>query len=270
MKHLLLNALTYFITALVAFPVFWIVLMSFKTEVAAYAIPPEIIFHPVWINYVYAFVTSGYVHYLFNSFRIVVPSVIAAEILGIPLAFFLAQTLKRSGRNGLYGWLLSTKFMPAVGVIIPLYLIYDRLHLLDTALGLGIIYVALALPIVVLIVTSFMEDIPQAILDAALVDGAKAEQLLVRVVVPLVTPGIATSMVLATIFNWNEFFFAVNLTDVHAATVPVFIAGALTSEGLFWSHMAAAATLGFLPIVLLGWIGQRYIVRGLTFGALKE
>lgn len=262
------TGITYLVAIVMFFPILWIALMGFKTEVQAYHLPPLWIFRPTFSNWLAAF-QSGYVRYLWNSIRIAGTSVIVALALGLPVAYHLARVRIHGQGQGLWTWFLSTKFMPAVGIIVPVFLVYDRLHLLDTALGLGMIYVALALPVVILIMTSFMDDIPAALFEAAAVDGANDVRILGSIVVPIMIPGIVTAGILAFIFNWNEFFFAVNLTNVNAATVPVFMAQSLTSEGLFWSHIAAVATLGMLPVVLLGWLAQKRIVRGLSFGAVK-
>ncbi len=156
-----------------------------------------------------------------------------------------------------------------VGVIVPLYVIYNRMHLLDTWVGLGFIYTAMALPLVVLIMRAYLADVPGELLDAAQVDGAGLLVGLARVIVPLAVPGIITACLLSFIFSWNEFFVALMLTTTKAATLPVFIASSQTTMGLGLGSLSAAAVLAASPVVLVGWVAQRNLASGLTLGAIK-
>jgi sorbitol/mannitol transport system permease protein len=261
-----LNLLTYVVAVVLVFPALWLALTAFKTEVAAYSIPPTIIFRPVLDNVASAL--GDYTHPFVNSLIIVGCSTLAALALGLPAAFSAA--IRPTRRVGdLLLWVVSTRFMPAVGAIVPLYLIFKNLGLLDTHLGMVIVYTAMNAPLVVLIMYSFFRDIPGEIIEASLVDGASGLRSFMAVVLPLAMPGIATSALLCSIFSWNEFFFAVNLTNTTATTLPVYMSSFMTSEGFFWSRMSAAATLAVLPIVLLGWMAQKHLVRGLTLGAVR-
>jgi sorbitol/mannitol transport system permease protein len=165
---------------------------------------------------------------------------------------------------------ISTKFMPPAGIIVPLYIIYKNINLLNTVQGLIIIYVAMNLPIAIWMLRSFFEEVPQAILDAARVDGAGVIREMTQILLPMVGPGLVATAFLSIIFAWNEFFFAVNLAATEkASTVPLFMQKFITSEGLFWAKLSAASTMAIAPVVILGWVSQRQLVRGLSMGAVK-
>jgi sorbitol/mannitol transport system permease protein len=166
-------------------------------------------------------------------------------------------------------WVLSTKMMPAVGVVIPLIIIYKDLGIFDSRIGMILLYAAINLPLVIWMMRSFFADLPHAIIEAAQLDGAGFLRIMWRIVVPLTLPGLAATALLCVIFTWNEFLLAVNLTGPHAGPLTVYISGFMTSEGLFWAKMSAASTVAIAPVVLAGWLAQRSLVRGLSFGAVK-
>jgi sorbitol/mannitol transport system permease protein len=159
--------------------------------------------------------------------------------------------------------------LPAVGALIPLIVIYKRVDLFDSRLGMILLYAAFNLPLVIWMMRSFFADLPKEILEAAIVDGAGFLRIMTRIVLPLTAPGLAATALLSVIFSWNEFLLAVNLTSANSGTLPVFISGFQTSEGLFFAKMSAASTLAVAPVILAGWLAQRSLVRGLTFGAVK-
>ena len=263
---LLLSILTYLLAFLFFFPILWMVLAAFKTEAQAFAIPPAFSFTPILGNFRTAFVSYGPA--LAHSLTVALGSTLAAFILGLPAAFALAVYPTRRSR-GILTWMLSTKFMPAVGVIVPLYLVFTKLHLLDTLPGLIIMYTTMNLPLVVWMMHSYMTEIPYAIFEAAKVDGAPLWQEFFGMAIPLSLPGVSATALLAIIFAWNESFFALNLTTSDAAPLSVFIGSFKTGEGLFWAQMSAAAVLTVFPVLIFGWIAQRQLVRGLSFGAVK-
>ena len=262
----LLTLVTYLIAVLFLFPLVWMILAAFKTEPQAFASPPVFFFQPILENFERALPTYGLA--LRNSLVAAVGSTILAFILGLPAAFALAVYPTRRAQNTLT-WMLSTKFMPAVGVIVPIFLIYRSLHLIDTLPGLILMYTTMNLPLVVWMMHSYMTEIPFAIYEAAKVDGASVAQEFFGIALPLSMPGISATALLALIFAWNEVFFALNLTNSDAAPLSVFIGSFKTSEGLFWAQMSAAATLTVLPVLIFGWVAQRQLVRGLSFGAVK-
>lgn len=262
-----LTLLTYAIALVVFFPLLWTVLTGFKTEAQAVAQPPVIFFHATLSNYSEV-LHADYSSYFWNSTIISVSATLLALLLGLPAAFSLAfYPTKNSPR--VLSWVLSTRMLPVVGALIPLIIISKRVGMFDTRLGLVLIYGAVNVPLVIWMMRSFFADMPRDILEASLVDGASFFQLMRRILLPLSLPGLASTALLCLIFTWNEFLVAVNLTAVNSSTLPVFISGFMTSEGLFWAKMSAASTLAIAPVIIAGWLAQRSLVRGLTFGAVK-
>jgi sorbitol/mannitol transport system permease protein len=257
----------YVVTILVVFPIAWMVTTGFKQEVDAYQLPPSLNFVPTLSNF-NAAMSGGFPGFLTHSIVAVGASTLLALALGILAAFALVWHPRKSNGTVLF-WLISTKFMPAVGVLIPLYLIFKDLNLLDTSLALIIVYTAVNIPLVVWIMYSYFSDIPRELLEAARVDGARDWQVLLRIILPISVPGIAVSGLLSVIFSWNELLFAVTFTFTNAATVPVFVSSYTTAEGLFWAKMSMALSLAIVVPVLLGWAAQRQLIRGLTLGAVK-
>jgi sorbitol/mannitol transport system permease protein len=262
-----LNLLTYLIAFVVFFPVLWTVLTSLKTEAQAASTPPVFLFHLTFGNYRTVF-NANYFSFFENTVILSVGSTLLAMLLGLPAAYSLAfHPSPRTPK--VLSWVLSTKMLPAVGALIPLIVIYKRVGLFDSRLGMILLYAAFNLPLVIWMMRSFFADLPKEILEAATVDGAGFVRIMTRIVLPLTAPGLAATGLLSLIFSWNEFLLAVNLTGANTGTLPVFISGFMTSEGLFWAQMSAASTLAIAPVILAGWLAQRSLVRGLTFGAVK-
>ncbi|MEP7289337.1 MAG: carbohydrate ABC transporter permease [Chloroflexota bacterium] len=263
-----LSVLTLLIAFVVFFPILWMVLTSFKTEADAYTDPPLLMFQPTLDNYRVALQESRYFDYLTNTIVITGFAALAAFILGIPAAYSLAYYPgKRS--NFTMMWVMSTRMLPPVGVIVPLYIIFKNLSLFDTYSGLILLYTTMNVPLVIWMMRSFLADLPYEVIEAARIDGATLLQEFTRVILPLATPGLVATLLLCFIFTWNEFFVAFNLTITKAAPLSVFIVSFKTAEGLFWAKMSAAATITALPVVVAGWVAQRQLVRGLTAGAVK-
>jgi sorbitol/mannitol transport system permease protein len=264
---LALNLLTYAIALLVFFPILWTVLTGFKSEAAAAEIPPVLLFHATLDNYRTVF-DANYFSFFKNTVLLATGSTLLALLVGLPAAYSLAFY---PGKNTpkVLSWVLSTKMLPAVGALIPLIVIYKQVGLFDSRIGMILLYGALNLPLVIWMMRSFFADLPREILEAAIVDGARFHEIMTRIVIPLSAPGLAATALLSLIFSWNEFLLAVNLTSANSGTLPVFISGFMTSEGLFWAKMSAASTLAVAPVILAGWLAQRSLVRGLTFGAVK-
>jgi sorbitol/mannitol transport system permease protein len=264
----LLTALTYIIALLMFFPILWTVLTGFKTEANAVALPPSLIFKPTLEHYQNALVDAGYLSYFVHSSAIAVGSTLLAFLLGVPAAYSLGLFPTRRTPSVL-SWVLSTKMLPVVGVLVPLIVIYKQLGLFDTYLGMILLYAAMNLPLVIWMMRSFFAEFPREIIEASQIDGAGFLRTLSGVVLPLVAPGLGATALLCLIMAWNEFFLVVNLTGPRAGTLPVYIASFMTSEGLFWAKMSAAATLAIAPVFIAGWTAQRSLVRGLTMGAVK-
>lgn len=263
-----LSAFAWIIGAIVFFPIFWMALTSIKTEAQAISSTPLLFFRPTFANLASMLESGDYLHFAANSIIVSTGSTVAALVLGIPAAYAMAFYPTHRTKNLLL-WMLSTKMMPSVGVLVPVYLIFRDVGLLDTRVGLVAIYTLANLPIVVWMLYSFFRDVPHEILEASRMDGATFLQQMVFLLLPLSAPGIASTGLLSIILSWNETFWSINLTSSEAAPLTAFIASFSSPEGLFWARLSAASVLAIAPILMLGWMTQRQLVRGLTFGAVK-
>ncbi len=250
------------------FPLFWMFLTAFKTEITAVATPPALVFKPTLENYAAVLQRADYTQFALNSVAVSLGSTLIALALAIPAAYSMAFFPTRRTRDLLL-WMLSTKMLPAVGVLVPVFLLWRRFGLLDTRAGLVWINSVSVLPIVVWMLYSYFREIPKEILEAGRMDGATPREEVFHLLLPLTAPGIASTALLAAILTWNEAFWSLNLTTVKAATLTAFTASFSSPEGLFWAKLSAASTLAILPILVFGWISQRQFVRGLSFGAVK-
>lgn len=263
------TGLAWLVALLIFFPIIWMVITSFKTELEAVSTPPSLFFAPTLENYRdVAFGRADYLKCAWNSIYVSVGSTLLALLIGVPAAYAMAFFPTRKTKDVLL-WMLSTKFMPAVGVLVPIYLIFRDTGLLDVATGLLLVYALSNLPIVIWMLYSFFKEVPHEILEAGRMDGAHAREELVHLLLPLALPGIASTALLAVILSWNEAFWSLNLTASKAAPLTQYIASFSSPEGLFWAKLSAASTLAIAPIVVFGWVSQRRLVRGLTFGAVK-
>ncbi|MFJ4651831.1 carbohydrate ABC transporter permease [Nocardia sp. NPDC088792] len=249
------------------FPVLWMALTAFKQEGDAYTDPPKLFFAPT-LDQFRAVLNGGIGTALANSAFATVMSTILVLALGVPAAFALSLRPVRKTRDALF-FFISTKMLPVVAAIVPLYVIVGDIGMLDNIWALVILYTAMNLPIAVWMMRSFFLEVPGELLEAASMDGASLWTAVREVILPLVSPGIAATSLICVIFSWNEFFFAVNLTAVQAQTIPVYLVGFITGEGLYWARLSAAALLTALPVILAGWLAQNKLVRGLSFGAIK-
>ncbi|MET3988689.1 sorbitol/mannitol transport system permease protein [Bradyrhizobium sp. JR7.2] len=259
----------WFFGFLIFFPILWMVLASFKTELEAFAIPPSFLFfHWTTENYATVQERSDYLHHALNSIIIAGGSTLIALLIAIPAAWSMAFSPTKRTKDILL-WMLSTKMMPPVGVLVPIYLIFKTFGLLDSRAGLIFILCLGNLPIVIWMLFTYFKEIPRDILEAARMDGATIGRELVYVLTPMAIPGLASTMLLNLILAWNEAFWTLNLTTSNAAPLTTFIASYSSPEGLFWAKLSAASTLAIAPILVLGWFSQKQLVRGLTFGAVK-
>jgi sorbitol/mannitol transport system permease protein len=251
------------------FPILWMVLASFKTELEAFATPPSFLFfHWTTENYATVQERSDYLHHALNSLLIAGGSTLIALLIAIPAAWSMAFAPTKRTKDILL-WMLSTKMMPPVGVLVPIYLIYKNFGLLDTRLGLIIILCLGNLPIVIWMLFTYFKEIPRDILEAARMDGATIGRELIYVLTPMAVPGLTSTLLLNLILAWNEAFWTLNLSTLQAAPLTTFIASYSSPEGLFWARLSAASTLAIAPILVIGWLSQKQLVRGLTFGAVK-
>jgi sorbitol/mannitol transport system permease protein len=257
--------------ALFFFPVAWMVLSSFKTEQEA-ATSPKITFTPTLDRYrEVTKSTRGLLSFgqaFSNSAVIVVSSTIIVLLLAIPAAYALAIRPVPKWRDVLF-FFISTKFLPLVASILPLWILAKQFHLLNTKLVLVILYTGMNLPLAVWMLRSFFSEVPRELIEAAEIDGASLRGQLTSIILPMAAPGIAATALLCVIFAWNEYFFAVQLNPVAGATVPIWVTTTISTRGNFLAKLSAASVLASIPVVAAGWIAQKRMIRGLAMGAIK-
>jgi sorbitol/mannitol transport system permease protein len=268
-RRVITTAIAWIIGFLIFFPILWTVLTSFKTELEAFSIPPKFLFFD-WTTENYGVVQerSNYLRFAMNSIILAFGSTLVSLLFAIPAAWAMAFAPGRRTKD-LLMWMLSTKMMPPVGALIPVYLIFRDTGLLDSRGGLIVVLFLLNLPIVVWMLYTYFKEIPSEILEAARMDGSSLWQELTYVLAPMAVPGIASTLLLNIILAWNEAFWTLNLTTSQAAPLTQFIASYSSPEGLFWAKLSAASTMAIAPILVIGWFAQKQLVRGLTFGAVK-
>jgi sorbitol/mannitol transport system permease protein len=243
-------------------------LTAFKTELQAISVPPLLIFTPTWENFLEVQARSDYFLFAKNSVITSVMSTLLGLALAAPAAYSMAFFKSRHTKDILM-WMLSTKMMPAVGALVPIYVLAQQFELLDTRLGLIIIFTLSNLPIMVWMLYSHFKDIPHEILEAARMDGATLWQEFYKVLLPLAAGGLASTGLLCLVLSWNEAFWSLNLSSAKAGTLSTLIASYSSPEGLFWAKLSAASLMAIAPIVVFGWFSQKQLVQGLTFGAVK-
>lgn len=268
-RKAIVTALAWAIGFLIFFPILWTILMSFKSEGDAIKAPLDMLAAP-WSLESYGEVQtrSNYALHFWNSVILSFGSTLLALVIAIPAAWAMAFVPGKRTKD-LLMWMLSTKMMPAVGVLVPMYLMFRDLGLLDSRSGLVVVLTLINLPIVVWMLYTYFKEIPGEILEAARMDGASLRSEILYVLTPMAIPGIASTMLLNIILAWNEAFWTLQLTTSDAAPLTQFIASYSSPEGLFYAKLSAASTMAIAPILILGWFSQKQLVRGLTFGAVK-
>jgi multiple sugar transport system permease protein len=253
-------------------PVYWMVTISLKSEVDQFASPPRWFrFAPTLVHYYDAFFARSFAKYLTTSLTVAGISTICAVTLGTLAAYGLAR-FKLRGKldQRLSLWILSTRMFPPIVTAVPLFLMMRDLSLLNTIASLVIVYTALNLPFVVWMMRGFFRELPRELEEAAMVDGDSRLGALFRVILPLVTPGLAATAVFCLIVSWNEFLLALVMTQTDTSmTLPVGIAGRVTQYEIKWGVMSAAGVVAMIPILAFAMAVQRYLVRGLSLGAVK-
>ena len=268
-RKVLMTALAWGVGLAIFFPILWTILTSFKTEADAIASPPLFLgFDWTLENYGEVQERSNYFQHFWNSVVISFGSTFLGLLIAIPAAWAMAFVPAKGTKNVLM-WMLSTKMLPSVGVLIPIYLIFRDTGLLDTLTGLVIVLTLINLPIIIWMLYTYFKEIPGEILEAARMDGATLWDEIVHVLTPMAVPGIASTLLLNVILAWNEAFWTLNLTAAKAAPLTAFIASYSSPEGLFYAKLSAASTMAIAPILIMGWFSQKQLVRGLTFGAVK-
>lgn len=268
-RKMIVTVLAWAIGLALFFPILWTVILSFKSEGDAILSPAGVLSSPFTLeSYAAVQERSNYFLHFWNSVVISLGSTLLALVVAIPAAWAMAFVPGRKTKD-LLMWMLSTKMMPAVGVLVPIYLIFRDLGLLDSRIGLVVVLMLMNLPIVIWMLYTYFREIPGEILEAARMDGASLRAELIHVLTPMAVPGIASTLLLNIILAWNEAFWTLNLTAAKAAPLTAFIASYSSPEGLFYAKLSAASTLAIAPILILGWFSQKQLVRGLTFGAVK-
>lgn len=264
-----ITVLAWSVGLLIFFPILWTVLTSFKSEGEAIASPPSFLFFNWTLeNYAEVQQRSDYFKHFFNSVIISFGSTFIGLLIAVPAAWSMAFAPTRRTKDILM-WMLSTKMLPPVGVLVPIFILSRDYGLLDTLIGLTGILTLINLPIMVWMLFTYFKEIPGDILEAARMDGASLRKEITYVLAPMAVPGIASTVLLNIILAWNEAFWTLNLSAAKAAPLTAFIASYSSPEGLFWAKLSAASTLAIAPILILGWFSQKQLVRGLTFGAVK-
>jgi sorbitol/mannitol transport system permease protein len=265
----LMTAAAWLVGILIFFPILWMILTSFKTELEAFSTPPKFLFfHWTLENFGIVQQRSNYLRFAGNSIILSVGSTLVGILFGVPAAWAMAFSPSKRTKDVLL-WMLSTKMMPPVGALIPIYLLFRDSGLLDSRTGLIGVEFLINLPIIIWMLFTYFKEIPGEILEASRMDGATPWREIVYVLAPMAVPGVASTLLLNVILAWNEAFWTLNLTTTAAAPLTAFIASYSSPEGLFWAKLSAASTMAIAPIMVLGWFSQRQLVRGLTFGAVK-
>lgn len=247
-------------------PVLWTVRTSLANRSLAYQ-PATVLFKPSLENYAKVFVDEPFLKFFWNSLWIATVSALASLAIGAMAAYAIARF--RTGGGALSFSVLGTQMLPPVALVIPFYLLAQKLGLLDRGWALAMVYLSFNLPFVVWILIGFFQGIPRELEEAAMVDGCDRWTAFRQIVLPLSLPGLLAAGVFAFVLSWNEFLFALVLTGRNSKTLPVALAGLMSSQGNNIGAICAATVAMMLPIVVLTWVIQRYLVRGLTFGAVK-
>ena len=252
--------------ALTLFPVAWLVQLSLKTDLEAFAMPPRL-FVPTLENYVALF-GGKFARSFANSLVVAVATTALSLLLGVPAAYALSRGGLRAER-GIALWVLTTRMAPPIAFAIPFFLAYRWAGLIDTLTGLVVIYLTFNLSLVIWMMRTFFDGLPRSLEEAAAIDGASPATAFLRVTLPLAGPGLAATAIFCFLFAWNDFFYALVLTRSRASTAPVAIVNFMNYEGWEWGKIGAGGTLIMLPVVVFSLLVRRYLIRGLTAGALK-
>ena len=248
-------------------PIIWLGSIAFKTHVQAFADPPVFIFKPT-MEHVQALFNSDFPKFFLNSLTVASMTTILCLIIGTPAAWGMLRLDNRFSR-GMFLWILIVRMAPAMTYVIPFFIVFSKLHLIDTRFGLILAYFTFNLPVVIWVMRSFLIDLPQSLEESATIDGATAPQIFLRIIAPISTPGLVSTGILTFIICWNEFIFALVLTRRNVATAPIGILNMMTHEGTDWGQMGAAGLLVILPAVLFAAFVGKHIAQGLTGGAVK-
>ena len=259
------------LAVIVIFPVVWVISTSFKTDVDIFAIPPMLVSpHPTGSRYAELW-TYGLLAYLANSVVVVISTAVITIVIGTLAAYSLARfRLPGKWTGRLSFWILSTRMFPPIVTVIPLFQLMRTLGLVNTRLGLVLAYTAFNIPFVVWMMRGFFVELPKDLEEVAMVDGCSRMRAFFNISLPLVVPGIAATAIFTIILSWQEFLFALILTQTSASsTLPILVSSQLTQYKILWGQMGAAGTITMVPVLIFAFSVQRYLVRGMSFGAIK-
>jgi multiple sugar transport system permease protein len=265
-NRLIIQLLVVCLAMLVLAPFLWLVRMSFETNAQIFAFPPRLWFDPTIANYLALWQTE-FRHSFLNSMVTSLASTTASMVVGTPAAYALSRMRRRSDVLSL--WIIASRLAPPTAFAIPYFLVYRDIDLIDTRLGLVVIYLTFNLSLVIWLMRSFFENTPRALEEVAWIDGAGFWQGLVRIVLPTAAPGLAATAILSFVFSWNDFFFALILTRSDAMTAPVAVVNFMNYEGWEWGRIAAGGTMVMLPVLVFSLVVRRFLISGLTAGAIK-
>jgi multiple sugar transport system permease protein len=249
-------------------PIVYLLLTSFKPPEMTFALPPVWIFTPTLQNYTDVFVGGEFMKYFVNSLVIAVTTTFIALVLGAFAAYGFARFRFR-GAFWLRMSALIPQMLPPITIIVPLYVLFNGLKLTDTRAGLIISYLTFTVPLAIWMMIGFFEDVPEDLEESAMIDGCTRFEALFRVSVPIVTPGLAATAILGFLYCWNEFLYAVILTGRNARTLPVTITSFMTNKAILWGRIAASGSLVLIPVLIFALLAQRYLIQGLSRGAVK-
>jgi multiple sugar transport system permease protein len=250
------------------FPVYWIALTSFKPIDEINSAIPSFVFKPTLGNYHDLFAQFEFTGALLNSVAVTFTTCLIVVVLGVVAAYALAR-MKVPGEKHISLWILSLRFLPPIAIVIPFYLQWQKLGLLDTYPGLILVYISFNLPFAIWLLRGFLADVPVELEEAGLLDGLSRLQILRRIVVPVILPGLASTAIFIFVFTWNEYLMALMLTSVQSVTVPVLISKFVMPYTILWGDLSAAVVIQLVPMLLVVFLLQRHIVRGMTLGAVK-
>ena len=255
------------VALLIFFPILYTIITSLRTEaeaISGFTLLPSFSFE----SYREVQSQSNYIRPFMNSVILAVGSTVLGLIIGIPSAWAMAFSPTKRTKDVLM-WMLSTKMMPAAAVLVPIYLLFIWMGLLNSHIGITVVLMLINLPIIIWMLYTYFREIPGEILEAARMDGASLWGEIWHVLTPMAVPGIASTLLLNIILAWNESFWTILLTTTNAAPLTAFIASFSSPQGLFWAKLSAASVMAIAPILIMGWFSQKQLVRGLTFGAVK-
>jgi multiple sugar transport system permease protein len=255
------------IACIVLFPVLWVGSFMFRPDAAMFARPTEWLFDPTMVHFQYV-IENGFIGYLGTSFALASISTLLVVVLGTPAAYAFARFNLRF-RDDLFLFVLATRMAPPICMVIPFYMIFSKIGLIDTYVGLTLAYLTFNLSFYIWVMSSFCKDLPLALEEVAILEGHNRFAVFLRVVLPLLRSSIVATGMLCFIFAWNEFMFAFMLGGQEVKTLPVAVPELITTQGVRWGPLAIVGTLSLVPVMLAVFLLQKHIVRGLTMGAVK-